>query len=205
VEKLFSPFYFQKHLDLDPNVRSLMLDPILQNYEENPNLSLDWNAHSSYGVEHLLKNKVEWSNIQPFYDTIINDFLNEIFGKIHPIQIDETPWYNVYGGKQSGPPHEHIDADFSMVHYIKFNPEVHKATTFFNPMSVQTRYHSLAKPKLIEKLNTSDMNQSFYFHEVTPYVEENDVIIFPSSLMHRVDPSGVDETRVVISLNFRVL
>lgn len=205
MNNIFSPFYFKKRLEATPFIQSKILPQILDNYQADPTLSLDWNAHSSYGMEKYLKNQIDPSFLIQYYEAMIYDFFIDFFGENVPFQIEENPWYNVYSGKQSGPTHEHIDADFSLIHYLKFNPNVHKGTTFLNPNRISMKYHSLAKPNLVSKLNIYNENQSMYFHELRPGVEEGDVLIFPSSLEHRIDPSETDELRIVVSLNFRIL
>ena len=37
-----------------------VLDKMIENYNIDPHLTTDWNVHTSYGTQHLLKNQIDW-------------------------------------------------------------------------------------------------------------------------------------------------
>ena len=44
-----------------------------------------------------------------------------------------SAWVNAYKSNQSHDLHDHLPCQFSAVHYLKYNPEVHTPTIFVNP------------------------------------------------------------------------
>ncbi len=192
-------------MEATPFMKHRVLDKMIENYNIDPHLTTDWNVHTSYGTQHLLKNQIDWDFMNQYYMAVIHDFMIEFFGESINFKVDENPWYTVYGMGQNGPVHDHIDADFSMIHYLKFDPSIHKGTTFINPNRVTMRYHSYFRKDFDKKLNKRNPKQSYYFEEFMPLVGEGDVVIFPSALEHRIDNSNTEELRVVVALNFKVI
>lgn len=95
-------------------------------------------------------------------------------------------WYNHYTINQFQEKHHHLPCDISCIHYIKLHPN-HFGTTFVNPCSL---------------LNSSNKLLSLKSpHVYTPYVEEGDIIIFPSYMEHFVKKQEIDEERITISWN----
>lgn len=205
MHHIFSPFIYNRNLEATPFMKSKVMGSILENYRNEPNLSNDWKVHTSYGTEDKLINKIDWSFMKRYYSVVIYDFCLEFFGEITEFQIDDNPWYTVYGEGQNGPVHDHIDADFSLVHYLKFDPNIHVGTTFVNPNRTAMKYHNLYRNNLYKKLNRFNSKQSMYFEDYTPSVNEGDVLIFPASLEHKIENSNTEELRVVVALNFKIL
>jgi hypothetical protein len=89
-------------------------------------------------------------------------------------------WYQQSTRGQYHGVHNHGVLGMSCVWYVEFNPSVHKGTTFIAP------FHS---PMSGERLQD------------TPKVEEGDLVVFPSFLLHEQEPNDSDERRSVISFN----
>ena len=49
--------------------------------------------------------------------------------------------------------------------------------------------------------NIEFKNLDFYKDEFTPNLKEDDLIIFPANLVHKVEPSTTDEPRITIAFN----
>jgi hypothetical protein len=205
VEYIFSPFLYKKNLTATDFMKSKVLPLMLENYHHDPTLSNDWSVHTSYGTEDKLVHKINWDFMKQYYNSVIQDFSIEFFGESFQFQIDDDPWYTVYGEGQNGPLHDHIDADFSLIHYLKFDPNLHVGTTFVNPNRIRVKYHNLYRNGFTNRLNRSNIGQSLYFEDYTPNVQEGDVLIFPASLEHKIEKSNTDELRVVVALNFKVI
>ena len=101
--------------------------------------------------------------------------------------------------------HNHIGADFSAVHYFKFNPEVHTGTTFINPRSNEVLYYKNISKPLINNLVKTNIEHSLYQEVFTPQVNEGDFIIFPSHLDHVIYKNNSDDLRVTIAFNFSII
>lgn len=98
-------------------------------------------------------------------------------------------WYNEYFNSQYQERHHHLPADISCIHYISL-AESHSGTTFINPYSLHNASNSLMNCKSP--------------HTFTPYVQEGDIVIFPSYLEHFVRVQSVEEQRITLSWNYRL-
>jgi hypothetical protein len=199
---IFTPFYYKGHVAETPLIQQAYLGKILTNYKTNPNHSNDWYAHSSFSGFKGLPYQLDWEESIKYYKLYIDKFIQSYLGKSYSWRIDGTPWYNVYGINQNGPKHDHIGSDFSIIHYLKFNPNEHPGTTFINPNYISTTYFGLLKQIFTNKLNKENINHSLYQTTYTPVVQEGDLIIFPSHLEHKVVRSRSNTPRVIIAFNF---
>ena len=84
-------------------------------------------------------------------------------------------------------------AHFSCIHYLKFDPEVHKPVVFVDPIE-DMRY------------NTLEMDSNYYKDKWPANIFEGDLLMFPSYLKHFVDKSDPtpDNPRISISFNIRI-
>ena len=89
-------------------------------------------------------------------------------------------WYQMTSGGESHQVHTHGATGLSCVWYLEFDPEVHKATTFYAP------FHDPLSGDMIQH---------------TPEVQEGDLVVFPSFLMHEQEGNDSDKRRTIISFN----
>lgn len=203
--KLFSPFYWKEKLEGHAQIKNEYVPQMLENYHEAPLASGDWNVHTSYDNEHSLKNQIDWDIAFPYYSKHINKFLTEYLGDgDHHWAVCGGMWYTAYGTGQTANIHEHIPDNFSIVHFIKFNPNEHWPITFINPQSSTIKYMLDLNPQLKNKINFNDSDQSLYHPRFTPNISEGDIVIFPSQLEHMVPKSDSDEIRITVAFNIRI-
>lgn len=202
---IFSPFYWKKSLAEHQQLHQQYVGDMLDNYQHAPKLSPDWDVHTSYDIEHLLKNKIDWQPAFQVYSKYINQFLTEYFNKPVEWQLCGGIWYTAYGAGQTANIHEHIPDHFSVVHFIKFNPEVHWPITFINPIGAQIKYLFSGAPELQSKINFNDETQSLFHPRFTPNLNEGDLVIFPSQLEHMVPKSESNEIRITIAFNIKII
>lgn len=104
--------------------------------------------------------------------------INSFFGKDNLVCYHV--WCQRYVGSASMNIHDHGSSGISGVLYTEFDPSVHQATTFMssgrNPWTGGTVYQ-------------------------TPDVNEGDLILFPSYLMHYARPSLTTIPRTIFSFN----
>lgn len=202
---IFSPFFYKFKLSEHSLIKDAYLDNILKNYELYPKHSRDWDVHTSYAYNaETLPYEIDWWTSVQYYKTYVNQFIEDYFRKPLDWRIQNDPWYVVYGKEQKSDWHEHMPADFSAVHFFKFNKDVHNPITFTNPDFISSKLHETYKPHLLNNLGTCD-KQSYFKTQYTPEIEEGDFIIFPSQLLHLVAPNESDELRVTIAFNFNIL
>tara|TARA_R110000764_G_scaffold82495_1_gene162803 strand:- start:60 stop:695 length:636 start_codon:yes stop_codon:yes gene_type:complete len=201
---IFSPFYYQGYVEETPQIRADYLPKMISNYEHSPNHSHDWQVHTNYTLKDNLPNEIDWWVSVQHYKTYVNQFISHHFRGLElDWRIDGEPWYNVYGKGQKADQHEHMTCDFSAVHFLKFNPEVHEPIRFIHPELSKTKYLSRFKPQIVDNLGTCT-RQSYYKEHFVPDIYEGDLIIFPSELQHLVWKNQSDETRVTIAFNFSI-
>ena len=201
---IFSPFYYKANIAETELLQQVHLEAMLTNYNAFPHHSHDWNVHTSYSGEQDLPYKINYEHFFSIYQYYIDDFFLNHFGAGQNWDLNAM-WYNVYGRGQDGMQHNHIGADFSAVHYLKFNPEHHTGTTFVNPRINEAKYYSELRGDVVSKMSNSNENHSLYFDTFTPQINEGDFIIFPSHMDHVVYKNNSDDLRVTMAMNFKLM
>jgi len=126
-----------------------------------------------------------------------NDCMQYVFDRDFSFSINKI-WYNVYTDGEYQEEHDHIGnpfnhSHFSCIHFLSFDKEQHSPPEFKDPLA-QLR-------------NLSVEFESNRWGEIyVPKVEEGDLLMFPSYLVHRVLPcKKTDYPRITISFNIKVL
>lgn len=207
ITPIFSPFYWSTSIESDGNFYlEYLKEDIEQNYYKDPNNAWDWNVHTSYGQEDKLPNKVDWEHLlEVYYNSHIKSFLKQYFNQEVDYRISGSPWYTVYGKGQSANTHEHLPDHFAVVHFLKFNPEVHWPISFVNPNGAATKYFLNSNENVKSKIDFNNSTQSFYHPRFTPKLKEGDLIIFPGQLEHLVEKNHSDEIRITIAFNINII
>ena len=112
--------------------------------------------------------------------TLYGDIYPELGQHLGGHQVVEC-WYQRYGKHDFHELHNHGALGWSAVFYAELDPNEHVGTTFYSPFQD-------AAGDLIS---------------CTPPVEEGDLIMFPSFLLHEATPCRSDKTRAIISFNLR--
>lgn len=202
---IFSPFYTKQELyDDHLTIKNSYEDNIIKNYNESPQLSPDWQVHTSYNCENQLKHKLDWSIAKNIYSKYINSFLFDFFNKHIDWEYSGGLWYTAYGAGQTANIHEHIPDLFSFVHFLKFNPNVHWPVTFINPMGSTIKYLLDNDKSLKKNIDFNNQHQSLFHPRFTPMINEGDLICFPSYLEHMVEKSYDNELRITIAFNIKL-
>ena len=199
---IFSPFYYHSNVVETPQIQDAYMGDIVANYNSNPNSSNDWNVHTDYGLKPTLPHQIDWWTSVQYYKTYINNFIEDYYRGLQlDWRINDEPWYTVYGKGQKADQHEHMPCDFSAVHFLKYNPQLHEPIRFIHPEFTKTKYIKTFKPIVESNLGTCT-KQSYYKEHFVPEINEGDLIVFPSELQHLVHPNTSDELRVTIAFNF---
>jgi len=90
-------------------------------------------------------------------------------------------WFENSCGVQQHAPHAHGSLGYSAIVYLDYIPGLHSPTFFLS------NYKNF--------LNDSDMIFS------TDFVQEGDIVFFPSCIVHYTLPSNTDQERQVLSFN----
>jgi len=122
-----------------------------------------------------------------------NTALEKIFDKEFNFSIKNI-WYNYYSDGEYQEDHDHLgnpfhQSHFSLIHFLSYNKEEHTPPEFRDPLS-QLRCLSL-------ELDSNRCGEVY-----VPNVEEGDLLMFPSYLVHRVLPcKKTNYPRITISFN----
>lgn len=138
--------------------------------------------------KYLYKNTKILNNFYDFCLKNLNDYFQEIYRPQHNVQLRITQMWANYNSKgQFHHTHEHPNSFLSAVFYIQCTNNQD------NIMFSKKEYRQLSVPSK----NFTEFNSM----EFRCPVEENLLLIFPSSLTHNVDPVIFDKPRISISMN----
>jgi hypothetical protein len=159
------------------------------------------NLHHSYSdLENLEFRKINYSKLLPIYTKTITNFLNNLKFKRPIVFKFNVVNYTCMTSSQHMKSHYHPNSDFTAVHYIKYNNNIHKPTLFEN--SDFSKFTGALRPSLNALLDPSDINHSWYYENYFLNVKEDDICITPSFLFHSVPKQPkTDISRITIVLN----
>ena len=121
---------------------------------------------------------------------------NDIFRENLQIQISAL-WANINGKGDFNVSHIHAGSDISGVLWIQI-PENSGVIEFTSPhMYNQFKERQIYKQKIIDD---AGIHPAWY---LTP--TEGNVIFFPSSLFHEVDPNNSERDRISVSFNLNII
>lgn len=126
----------------------------------------------------------DYGKKQTWRKTIWEDFLEP---QIRPL-IEQTEtklqdiWAQQYIDLADHSAHQHQAVGYSCVLYAEYDPEHHSATMLFRPY--------------VDPNDEVSVNAVF-----TPNVEEGDILVFPSWMLHQAPPSNSHVPRTVIAFN----
>jgi hypothetical protein len=208
INNLFSIPVWKNSLNIDPDIKEDLLNQITQNYEKHEDY-----IHPNWGskIHSTIKdhNNINYDQIMPFYRKEYENFVSEknlnLYSHNYWLQ---KPWYNYYVKHSGQEIHSHVNVNaednkfifFSAVYFLKLNKN-HPKITFYNPNTYSIT--SGQSKKIQSYFNTQNINHSFQIRFFTLDVEEDDLIIFPSSLEHAVFQQKVDDPRITITFNIK--
>lgn len=136
---------------------------------------------------YLNKHKI-LQNLTNFCLNSLNHYLKELYQPKYNVNLRITQmWANYSQKDQWHHAHEHPNSFISAVFYVNCTDNIDNITFF------KKGYEQL-------QVYTENFNQYNSSDWVIP-VQENLLIMFPSSLSHKVEPVQVDKTRISISMN----
>ena len=214
-----------KHYDLFPTrVWKTKIDSslyekknIVNTIEKNYSLNPSRNSHFYNSHLHAYYNDWDNKNFEQIKcDSLLKIYENEIQKWVKSLKFKKVVNYNFfvininamkYG--QFMHEHDHIDygkkqdykCTYSCVHYIKYNKK-QPPTTFVNP-TIFGQY-ALMTSHMMSYIDTAQEENSVYLKDWWFNTEEDDFIIFPSYLKHKVDYNenqSYDDLRITSAIN----
>lgn len=176
IHQFEAPFVFHTSIPNHSQIQHLVLSTIQKQLDSNDYDLAPGGAKTSYNRSFTLPTKeVENAILWLPYNMMLNE---KTFTPSPVKTVCSSMWWNVYSPGDYARPHNHNKSDFSGIYIVSMN-EMNK-----------TNFHSTPPcynlPWNVETYSTGKL-------------KEGTVMIFPSSLMHSVDPCK--EERIVISFN----
>lgn len=208
---LFPSNLYVKHIDPDSFNKKDIIDTVIRNYavqqqrnewDDSSNMHHYYNDWNNDAFE-----KVNLEAVTNIYKAVYQEILDSTFNA--PIRFNVSMEnITVHKGNDTYmSSHNHINeyVYLSSVHYIKCD-EKSSALTFVNPL-IYSHYPNVPTYSVTKSaLDSSNTNNSSYFTEWNYSVKEDELIIFPSYLYHRVKPSSFVDSdfRIAIVTNLQI-
>jgi hypothetical protein len=227
---VFPSYVYKTNIDPGSYNKKELLDTVVENYKREPNRNTwDYEQADKSKVSTLHHYYNDWDNpkfIKPdleklsgIYKNLCKDFIRyNVKTKKGVICDSQFVNITVCDNTQFMSEHNHVNEDvkkpwclFAMVHFIQIQ-KYQKSTVFISPpySSIPHVKYDKYKPTIdhAKTVLTTDLTNTSFFDEICFNIKEDDVLFFPSYLMHRVDtndyPSSVDELRVVGACNIDI-
>lgn len=208
INQLFGYPLYKTKLQLDPRSKKQLLGQIIDNYNKNITYTQPRWGCDVFSTFEKFNDDVNYSCV---IDSYSNEYvkLTQEFGLFeHQYKITGI-WNNVYRKNYFQEAHDHVGYKikeqylvwFSGVHFLKLSKE-HPKLIFHNPG--HSPYQTEMFPTAMKTIDKKNLSHSFLSLTVEPTVEEDDLILFPSTLSHSVGLQRVDDLRVTVSFNIGI-
>lgn len=174
----FPTLIYRYHLDDQDPIKARVEEYYKQNkLKENTPDQWNCNLFTSYG-----SGKFPIGECLDAFTPTLDEFQTE--SQCYGNMILTDLWLNVYESQNWQEKHIHSPGQWSGVYYVHFDPNEHKATNSYHPCETL--------------LATAGITQN----TLVPWVQEGDMIIFPSWLEHAAPMNRSSKMRSTISFNF---
>jgi hypothetical protein len=191
--------------------KSEIIETVIRNYEIKKERN-EWDGsakmHHYYNDwNNELFEKIDLEKITEHYKLVYQDILNRMFDK--PIEFRvHMENITVHKGKDTFmDSHNHVGPNifFSGVHYIKCD-ETSAALTFVNPLIYSEYPNQPTQTVTNDSIDKGSTLNSSYFKEWNYSISEDEMLVFPSYLNHRVLPSKFEDSdfRIAIVTNLHI-
>tara|TARA_B100000524_G_scaffold63607_1_gene29407 strand:- start:546 stop:1145 length:600 start_codon:yes stop_codon:yes gene_type:complete len=174
----FPTLLYRYHLEEQDPIKARVEEFYKDNkFQENTPDQWNCNLFTSYG-----SGKFPIGECLDAFTPTLDEFQTESQSYGNMILTDL--WLNVYEAQNWQEKHIHSPGQWSGVYYVHFDPNEHKATNFYHPCETLLATAGITSNTLV------------------PWVQEGDMIIFPSWLEHAAPMNKSSKMRSTISFNF---
>jgi len=178
------------------DIKAWMLENVYPNFEKNGPNEVSRNLYSSYfsGAP-----KIDNTLFSELYSKDIIKFLDKIgLSKNDGWETKLNFWYNLSTKGSHQEVHDHLGGpmpiSYAAIHYVLFDKDEHASTVFYHPL---TQILKCTQPTTNDQLKLPDYKE---FQKLLD-VEEGDLIIFPSYVLHSVMPQASEKLRITTAFN----
>lgn len=191
---LFSVHVYKNRAFNHEKIKDKALGYVKRQYEKNPSTFPDaWDADvfTTFGK----RIDFDWADLIMLYQDNLIELATQ-YGIAGDAYITDA-WFNAYKKNQHQEIHEHLPGQFSAVHYLAYDKNVHSPTLFLSPYRQVSMSNAPPFKSNDPDFIPSTWNQLSYIN-----VDEGDLIIFPSFLEHKVGRQTTNKLRATIAFNF---
>ena len=215
IEYVFGMPVFKTSLKDDIYDREDLKNTITDNYYKNKKRNKwDENDFVASNIHHSLCDNIDetsefkslnYKTIIPVYNKHLDKWLKTLVPKKNISYSYTIANYTAMTEFQHMKSHIHSQCDFAAVHYLKFNPSVHQPTYFENE-NPNANFYRFIRPNIENLLDETHISNRWFNKVATLKTEEDDMVIFPSTLPHSVAKMNkTKEIRMTIALNINII
>jgi len=189
---IFPISFYQGQLENNEKLKQELLPHIdATKFRANGNFIND-KIITTYGQEDVNQFLYQSSELKRQYYDMIKSFC----GDDYTIGVSDV-WYNYFHNSEYHEIHDHVSesidkkCQFACVHYLCYDKKVHKPVYFQDPIYL-LRKHSV-------EFDSHDYSEEFW-----PDINEGDLIMFPSYLLHRVEANKPTPNNPRITISFNI-
>ncbi len=192
--ELFATPVAKYHFEDHQEIKKTILKVIEQADEKGLGVQVGYGNINHYYNDGDLSEKVpELKSLIERIKNCVADYAEQYFGMVDKDFVDLNSWINsTTGGVQPG--HIHNNSLFSATYYVQNDPTKHVGLDFLSPKNL------IARDPLISV--QEDRETLFNQRAVKLSVEEGDLLIWPSEVLHGYEQPPVDVPRISLSMNF---
>jgi len=193
--------------DKEKIINDILYNKSLKNTRNNSKNFEGCNIHHSYeDKNNEIFRIINYEKLNLAYLEIFNDFFNNELNTIknftykfkiqNYLAVTENQWMSS---------HNHLgdESVFATVHYLNFEKD-HNFTNFINP-AIFAPFIKHIQPDMYNIIDRQSIKNSYMFESFKYSVEEDDMIIFPSTLKHEILPQKpIKEPRITIATNIKI-
>jgi uncharacterized protein (TIGR02466 family) len=151
------------------------------------------NINHYYNEGDLIEHNPTLLDLMSWVKKCVADYAEKFFGVTGVDFIDLNVWINSNsGGVQPG--HIHNNSYISATYYVQIDPTKHVGLEFYNPKSIIPRAPLIDVSASFETFYTTNSHMMA--------VEQGDLLVWPSEVLHGYTQPPVDEPRITLSINF---
>jgi len=194
---LFPIHIFQTHIKENELIKDELFSNI-QKFSKDVSIPDGWltdNIKTSFDNNNL--------NIELFgNDSIVHQYYQKYISHFIDKPTDfvvEDIWFNYYSNGEYQEKHHHqnhkklsVVPQFSCIHYLKYDPEVHQPVIFEDPLE-------------LVRTSSLEMDSNYYSGKYIPEIREGSLLMFPSYLEHYVQKSDPTPENPRISIAFNII
>ena len=207
MKSLFGIPYYLNRIDPASYQKDKIVSIIEENYRRS-SLRNNWKSfpndkihQSYYDEENDEFLSIDYSELIPIYANEVNKFLEQIPLKrplTYRLHIEN---YTATKNDQGMSFHHHIPSLFYCIHYLKFDSEVHKPTLHENSHRFVNYFAAMYPKELYGIFDSTCVENSWMHTHYSLNTKEDDFLIVPSVVFHRIQESYSDSLRATIALN----